>query len=50
MRTVLRSSLLLSLGALATACPSRDVSRVDPNQSKEQQKEIGSSRRRSRSP
>src|SRR5687767_5260032 len=39
MRTVLRSSLLLSIGVLA-ACPSRDVSRVDPNQSKEQQKEI----------
>ena len=39
MRMVLRSALLLSIGVLA-ACPSRDVSRVDPNQSKEQQKEI----------
>ena len=39
MRTALRPILLLSIGVLA-ACPSRDVSRVDPNQSKEQQKEI----------
>jgi hypothetical protein len=37
--TLLAPGLMLALGTLA-GCPSRDVSAVQPNQSKEQQKEI----------